>query len=111
MSIALEVAGKVHQRQLGAVTKSQNAVIGAVSKGAALREKAPSVPQPVADVTGKVLAPVIRLVGEPTAYVDFAATSTREWLDLQQRFRSQLLGLVTTASAPETAKPRAAKKS
>jgi len=61
MSVAIDTATKLHEKQVNAVTRSQDLVVSAVEKVAAavqgLRAKSPTVPDAVSGPLETVAAP------------------------------------------------------
>lgn len=100
MSVAIETITKVHQKQVGAVTKSQDAigtvldkVSGAVSD---LQGKAPAVPESLAGPVKTITEPLAKLVGTREELTAYVAKSVRDWTELQQQAQAKVVDRLVT---------------
>jgi hypothetical protein len=106
MSYVIDAAGKVHDKQVAAATKSQDLFVKVVEKVAGLRDRAPQAPEALKVVVGpiqKVTAPVAKVFGDRTEVVEYVNGSVRDWIGVQQSFQNQLLDAVAGQGSPAPA--------
>jgi hypothetical protein len=103
MSVILEAASKVHQKQLDAAARSEDLVLKAFGKvrdlASSLQAKAPSLPEQVAGPVEKVTAPVQKVVGSRSELRAYVTKSTKDWLEVQQSFQRALVSAVLPTDA------------
>ena len=112
MSVAIDTATKLHEKQIHAVTRSQDLVVSAVEKVATalkgLRAKSPTVPDAITGPVEKVTAPLTNVIGDKSEVTSYLASSVRDWAEVQQNFQDAVLGaLVSDGSAAPAAKSNA----
>ena len=112
MPVAIDTATKLHEKQVNAVTRSQDLVVSAVEKVAAavqgLRAKSPTVPDAVSGPLETVAAPLTKVVGDKSDVTAYLTRSVRDWADSQQKFQAAVLGvLVSDDPAAPVAETRA----
>lgn len=113
MSVAIDTATKLHEKQIHAVTRSQDfVVVSAVEKVATavkgLRAKSPTVPDAVTGPVEKVTAPLTKVLGDKSDVTSYVTSSVRDWAEVQQNFRAAVLGvLVSDGSSAPAAKAKA----
>jgi hypothetical protein len=111
MSLAIDAATKVHQKQIDAVTRSQDLAVSAVEKIASavqgLQAKSPSVPGSVAGPLEGVTAPVTKVVGTRSEVVSYLGRTVRDWAETQQKLHAAVLGALVSddRTAPAAKKP------
>ena len=98
MSVVLDAASKVHQKQLDAATRSQGLVLKAVDTvtglADSLKAKAPQLPEQVAGPVEKATAPVEKVLGSRGELKAYVARSTQDWLEVQQSFQRAVISAV-----------------
>jgi hypothetical protein len=101
MSVVIDAAEKVHNKQVEVATRSQEVVAAALRKVADvaqdLRGKAPQVPESVSGPVEKVTAPVTKVVGTPSELAAYVARSTQDWLEVQHKLQRDLVAVVAGA--------------
>ena len=112
MSVAIDTATKLHEKQIHAVTRSQDLVVSAVEKVATalkgLRAKSPTVPDAVTGPVEKVTAPLTKVLGDKSDVTSYVTSSVRDWAEVQQNFRAAVLGvLVSDGSSAPAARAKA----
>ena len=108
MSVVLDAASKVHQKQLHAAAKSEDLVLKVIGKVSGLTDsvkaKAPKLPEQVAGPVEKVIAPVEKVLGTRSDLKAYVARSTQDWLEVQQSFqRAVVSAVLPVASASNQA--------
>ena len=113
MSIAIDTATKLHQKQIHAVTRSQDLVVSAVERVAAavegLRAKSPNVPDTVAGPLEKVTAPLTKVVGNKSEVTSYLSRSPRNWVEAQHKLQSAVLEALVPDDQPSQASKAKAK--
>jgi len=112
MSITIDSATKLHERQVAAVDTIQSNVVKALDVITSARSKAPQAPAKLADAVDKITAPLTKVVGTPDEVQAYAVASTRDWLKVQHQFQTALLdavfpsGVTVEVPAPSTPKKK-----
>jgi len=115
MSVAIDTATKLHEQQIKAVTRSQDFVVSTIEKAAAavegLRAKSPTVPDAVAGPLEKVTGPVAKVFGTQADVTSYFNRRVRDWVELQQKFQTAVLGALVSDDQREPALAPAVKVS
>jgi len=115
MSVAIKTATKLHEEQIKAATRSQDLVVSTIEKVAAavegLRAKSLTVPGVVAGRLEKITRPVAKVFGTQSDVTSYLTHTVQDWVELQQKFQTALLGALVPDDQPEPAPAPAVKLS
>jgi hypothetical protein len=117
MSVVIKTASKLHEEQIKAATRSQDFMVSTIEKVATAVEgllaKSPTVPGFVAGPLEKVTAPVTQVFGTQSDFTSYLTRSVRDWIELQQKFQTAVLGALVSDDQlePAPAPPHAVKPS
>ena len=111
MSYAIQTANKIHDHQVAAASTLQSLLVEAFETLSGLTALAPKAPESLSSSMDEVVGPLTKIVGTPREVQAFVVASSRDWLDVQHKFRTELLdaasGSTVTVDVPQKA---AAKK-